>query len=358
MPSSSFRKSTLVIFFKKTLRRIGLFFTKIKHNIDAYLGRRPHRSFRRTYRRDYVRSLRLPGYFAFTGEVLRLLRKHKKIFLIVAIIYAALTAILVGFASQESYSQLTDVIGGSSGDLFDGNWGQLGQAGLLFLATITGGVNSTPSEAQQIYGVLISLLTWLTTVWLLRNILAGHTVRVRDGVYSSGAPLLPTSLVSLVIIVQLLPLVLALIGYSSAQASGLLTSGAEAMLFWAAAALLATLSLYWVTSTFVALIVVTLPGMYPVQALRTAGDLVVGRRTRILLRLIWLAAISLVALVLVMLPVIIFDAWIKSVVTWLEWLPLVPMALLFMGALGIVWAASYIYLLYRKVVEDDAKPAL
>ena len=358
MPLLPSENSVLARYIKRLTLKVASFFVYTKMKIDAFLKRRPHRSFRRTYRRDYVRSLHLPGYFNFTKEVAMMLWRNRKVFITVSIVYAILTGLLVGFASQESYTQLNETITESSGDLFEGNWGQLGQAGLVFLATITGGVNSSPTEAQQIYGVLISLLTWLTTVWLLRNILAGHKVRARDGMYGSGSPLLPTFLVSLVIVLQLLPLILALIGYSAAQASGLLTGGVESMLFWLAAGLLATLSLYWITSTFIALVIVTLPGMYPYQALKTAGDVVVGRRIRILLRLLWLALFSLLVLVLVMLPVIIFDTWIKSIVPWLEWIPMVPTMLLLMSALGIVWAAAYIYILYRKVVDDDAKPAL
>lgn len=358
MPLSSFKNSVLARYLGRLARKAVLFAGSVKVRLSSFLKRRPHRSFRRTYRRDYVRSLHLPGYWNFTKEVVAVLWRDRKVFITVAVVYAVLTGLLVGFASQESYSQLNETIAESGGDLFDGNWGQLGQAGLVFLATITGGINNAPTEAQQIYGVLISLLTWLTTVWLLRNILAGHKVRARDGMYSAGAPLLPTFLVSLMIVLQLLPLVLALIGYSAAQASGLLAGGVEAMLFWIVAGLLATLSLYWVTSTFIALVIVTLPGMYPYQALKTAGDVVVGRRIRILLRLLWLAFISLLTLVLVMLPVIIFDTWMKSMIAWLEWLPLVPIVLLLMSALGIVWGAAYVYILYRKVVDDDAKPAL
>jgi hypothetical protein len=58
-----------------------------------------------------------------------------------------------------------------------------------------------------------------------------------------------------------------------------------------------------------------------------------------------------------MVPVILFDAWLKGVLPALEWLPLVPVALLALSSLTVIWAASYVYLLYRKVVDDDAKPA-
>jgi hypothetical protein len=200
-------------------------------------------------------------------------------------------------------------------------------------------------------------MTWLTTVWLLRNILAGNKVKLRDGLYNASAPILSTFLVTLVLILQLLPMALAFIGYAAANASGLLTGGVEAMLFWIAAGLLVVLSLYWVTSTLIALVIVTLPGIYPMKALRTAGDIAVGRRMRLLLRLLWLMATIGISWVVVMVPLILLTAWINSLWPAFSNVPLLPIILAFMSSLTIVWSSSYVYLLYRKVVADDAKPA-
>jgi hypothetical protein len=239
-------------------------------------------------------------------------------------------------------------------------WGELSKAGLILAAGATGALNSAQIGSQgqsQIFPILIGLLTWLTTVWLLRAILAGRRPKMRDGLYNAGAPILPTFLVSAVIIVQLIPMALAFFAYNAAVVSGLLDGGAEAMMFWLVAGLLVVLSLYWITSTLIALVVVTLPGMYPMQALRTAGDLVVGRRVRILLRLLWLVFTVVLTWAIVVIPIILFDGWIKSAWDAIWWLPLVPIVLLLMGAFTVIWVAGYVYLLYRKIVEDDALPA-
>lgn len=328
-----------------------------QRKIHSFLARRPHRSFRRTRRRDYARSLQLPGYIAFTHQVNKTLWRFRKIFIALAIVYGVLTALLVGIGSQETYAALTNTLQETGSEVFEGNWGELGKAGLLFASIATSGLTEAPSEAQQIYAALLVLLVWLTTVWLLRNRLAGHKVRMRDGLYSAGAPLVPMFIVSLVFIIQLIPVALALIGYSAAAASGLLESGVEAMLFWAAAGLLTTLSLYWVSATFFAMIIVTLPGMYPGRALRTAGDMVVGRRLRILLRLLWMLLVVGITWALVLIPFILLDAGLKHIWPAIEWLPIVPVTLLLLGILSIIWSSAYVYLLYRKVVDDDAKPA-
>lgn len=329
----------------------------LKRSQQSFLARRPHRSFRRTRRRDYVRSLQLPGYMSFTNSVRKQLWANRRTFVLLALVYVIITAILVGVASQDTYSALNDAIHQTSGDLFTGNWGTVGQASLLFLTTITGGISSNLSDVQKLYAGLIVFMTWLTTVWLLRNVLAGHKVKLRDGLYNATAPLLSTALVGAVLLLQLLPVAIAALGYSAAQTTGLLNGGVEAMLFWFAAGSLTILSLYWITSTFIALVVVTLPGMYPIQALRTAGDLVIGRRIRILLRMLWLGLTIAVSWVVIMIPVALVDSWIKSLWPSINWLPIVPVALLVMSSLTVVWSASYIYLLYRKIVADDSAPA-
>jgi hypothetical protein len=324
----------------------------LKHRYHLFMNRRPHRSFRLTRRRDYVRPLELPGNIAFTHEVTQTVWRHKKTFLWLGFIYVMLFALLVGMQSQETYATLTGTLKSTSGDAFSGNWGAIGQAGLLLLTIASSGVNTEITEAQQIFSVLIFLLIWLTTVWLLRNKLAGHKVKLRDGLYNSGAPLFATVLITLFIAIQLIPVAVAFIGYSAASTSGLIAAGgAAAMLFWIGAGLLSLLSLYWITSSLFAMIIVTLPGMYPYTAIRTAGDMVLGRRIKILLRWLWMALMIILAWGVIMIPIILLDMGLKSLWPAVGWLPIVPITALIMAALTTIWMASYVYLLYRKVVE-------
>lgn len=337
---------------------VGARIARPRKRLQGYLERRPHRSFRVTRRRDYARSLKLPGYWSFTWYVFRTLRDHKMTFLLLGLVYAIMTVVLVGVGSQETYSELYGSLQETSENVFSGNWGEVGKASILFLATIQGGLLTTPTEVQQVYGSLIALLTWLTTVWLLRQYLNGQKVRLRDGIYNAASPLVSTMIVAMILLLQLFPLALAFIGYNAALLSGLIQSGGvAAMLFWVAFSLLAVMSLYWTTSTFFALIVVTLPGMYPLRAVKIAGDMVVGRRLRLLLRILWSAIGLLIVWAVVLIPIILLDGWAKSVWPAIEWLPVVPSILLLLMTLSIVWISAYVYLLYRKVVDDDAKPA-
>lgn len=332
-------------------------FSNIKTRLNKFLKRRPHRTFKLTRRRDYVRSLNLPGYFSFTNYVIKTLWKYKKILGLLIVIYAVMTLLMVGLASQDVYSTLRATINATGSGLFDGVMGELGKSGILFLAAATGGISQNLSESQQIYSAIIALMGWLSSVWLLRNLMAGHKVKLRDGLYSSGAPILSTFIVALVLLVQLLPIALAFIGISAAAGAGILNVGVQSMMFWIAAILLGILSLYWITSTLFALIIVTIPGMYPFTAIKAAGDIVLGRRLRILYRFLWMGFVVVFFWALTMIPIIILDSWIKSIWPVIDWLPVVPVILLALSSLTIVFVSGYVYLLYRKVVDDDSEPA-
>ena len=58
-----------------------------------------------------------------------------------------------------------------------------------------------------------------------------------------------------------------------------------------------------------------------------------------------------------MIPVILFDGWIKSIFSQISWMPTVPIFMLIMSIITIVWVSVYIYLLYRKVVDDGTAPS-
>ncbi|MGV9001623.1 MAG: hypothetical protein ACOH18_01565 [Candidatus Saccharimonadaceae bacterium] len=323
-----------------------------KKRFAAFRARRPHHSFRLTRRRDYVRPLKLPGNIAFTNEVTRTIWKYKKIFGLLVVVYIALYGVMVGTQSQETYASLSDNLKEATSEVYGGDINAVGQAGVVFFSLIASGVNSQTTETQQVFTILLFLLVWLSTVWLLRNLLAGHKVKLRDGLYNSGAPFFAMIVLALIIAIQLIPIGFAALGYSAAESTGLISGGGiAAMMFWVAVALLAILSLYWITSSLFAMVIVTLPGMYPMQAIRTAGDIILGRRIKILLRWLWMAFVVLIAWAIILIPVILLDMGIKSLWPAIQWLPIVPFAMLIMAAATTVWAGAYVYLLYRKVVD-------
>ena len=277
-------------------------------------------------------------------------------FLSMIILYALIIIFLGIITSQSTYDSIGKLVSESLGKIFDGGVGQLLNAGMLTFSSLA--IDTTSLRAEQ--GVMLALLvlmTWLTAVWLLREILLGLKPKLRDGLYNATAPLISTSVVLLILLIQLSPVGIMALAYSALVSVHILTEGFGMMLFGLLAASVLTLVLYWVTSTIIALVVVALPGMYPMRAIQAASDLVVGRRLRIMLRIVWAFVYSSAIWCVVMVSLVLLERGLSSKLKWLESVPIVPFAGAFMMALLFVWLAAYIYLLYRKVVADDAKPA-
>lgn len=337
--------------------RIKLVGVTLRKKLDNFLGRRPHRSFRRTLARDYKRSLQLPGYFSFSLYVIRTIMTNKRLFGVLTLFYVAAAALLVGVASQDTYSQLSSLLDATGSDVLTGSWGSVGQAGLLLITTLSGSLSPSFTEAQQIYSALLLLLIWLAVVYTLRAQLAGNRPKLREVLYNSGAPIVSTGIVLFIAVIQLVPVALAIVVVNAAASTDMFNSPTMSLIVSIVVGGLGLVSVYWITSTLIATVVVTLPGMYPWQAIRTAGDLVIGRRVRILLRLLWAMVASLLFSLIILLPAIMIDRAVKQVAPVVEWVPFVPLIMAVVSSMVIVWIASYIYLLYRKVVEDDANPA-
>ena len=336
------------------LSRSDRFRAALKKRQQAFLARRPHRSFRRTRRRDYVVATGLPGYVAFTRQVGRLLRANAILFFFVVVTFSLISLALAGITSQETYRQAQDLLNESKGEIFQGTIGKIGEAGLLLLSGFTGGSSNLSSE-QQIYLGLTLLLTWLASIWLLREVLAGRKPRFRDGLYSSGAPIVSTTLIVLVMLIQLIPVGVVSLVYAALAGVGIVSGGFGAMIFAVIAILALTLVLYWMVPSFIALVIVTLPGMYPFAALRAAGDLVVGRRLAILYRILWLLMLIIIGWLIVMVPLVILDGWLKNLWQWYEGVPIVPVLVTTASTATLVWSSAYIYMLYRKLVDYGAK---
>ena len=343
---------------QRIARGVGVWQVKLRKRRADYLKRRPHRSFRRTRRRDYKRSLKLPGYWLLTKQVMMPLLRHKRVFFGLALLYVIFTMALSNMMAQETYVQFREI---TTGAVEEGLASTVVANLVLFWSVLSrqfsGAASSELGSPEQIFGVLFGIYTWLTVVVLLRAILAGKRLRLRDGLYSSGGPVIALIVLLLILAVQSVPAAVAAIAYSAANGSGLLDQTATLMLFGGGAILLAMLSLYWATSTILAMVIATLPGMYPMQAIKIAGDLVIGRRIRVLLRLLWSIVLLLLMWVVVLLPMILLDGALKSAIPGLDWLPLVPVTALLLMAWSVVFEAAYVYILYRKVVDDDAAPA-
>lgn len=332
---------------KSSRSKVVKLFAGIKTRVKSYMVRRPHRTFRLTRRRDLPVVSPLPSNIIFTTEVFGVIRRYKIQYLWLLVIYVIVFSLLAGFLNQDSYYNLTEAIKSLSNDVVGGRIDKATQTIALFGAAMSGAFNSSLTELQQALLALLGIMTWLSVVWFLRHRAQNIAVSVRDTIYSSGAPLVSTMILAFVGLVQMLPGAIAVILYSSAVSSGIIQDGFESMAFAIAAGLLVVLSLYWLTSTLFAMIIVTIPATRPFKAFSLAGDLVTGRRLQLMLRTIWVLVVLFIIAFFLLIPAILLADWLPF-----KWLPIVPLTLQILSGITILFSTTYIYMLYRRVIDE------
>ena len=312
-----------------------------------------HHSFKRSYREDYARGLQAPGLVAHAMSTLKTLFKNWRLFGLLILVVVAMNILFVGLMSEETYQTVQDSIDESSEVLQYGEIGRVAKSGLLLISTVTtGGLTKGMTEVQQVFAFLFGSITILVTIYLLRHLLAGNRPRLRDGLYNALTPLISTMLVLLLVFVHMVPIFIFTIVYSTAIATDFLSQPLYAFLFWLFGSLLILLSAYLLPGSILAICATTVPGIYPMQAVHATTDLIQGRRTKFIIRLAFGLLFVAVIWVIVMLPLIWLDLVLKQNIEWLEGVPFVSFLLQIMTTFTIVYFTSYVYLFYRRMLDD------
>ena len=312
-----------------------------------------HRSFKRSYREDYVRGLEAPGLVTHATSTLKILFKNWKLFGGLLLIIVFMNIIFVGLMSEDTYQTVQDSIDESSEVLQYGEIGRVAKSGLLLISTVaTGGLTKGMTEVQQVFAFLFSAVTILVTVYYLRHLMAGNHPKIRDGLYNALSPLVSTMLILLLIFIHLIPIFIFMIIYSTAIATDFLSQPLYAFLFWLFGSLLILLSAYLLPGSILALCASTVPGIYPMQAVHATSDMIQGRRTKFIIRVFFALLFIAVIWVIVMLPLIWLDLVLKQNIEWVEGIPFISFMLQIMTTFTVIYLTSYIYLFYRRMLDD------
>ena len=321
---------------------------------------RLHRSFKRSYYEDYQRKTELPSLTSQASAAFKMFFKFWKIFLPLLLIFVGLYIFLIGAMSENTLADVKANVEQTNKDVADGKIGTVGKAGLTLLGIISTGGLTTMNDAQIVIAVLLFAIIWLVTIYLARHLLAGHQeIKMRDGFYSALSPLVSTLVVGLIIFLEAVPIMLTIIVFQVALTTEFLSTPFYALLFFMFAALMITLSLYLLSSSFFAIIVVSAPGLYPLTAVRMAKNLIMGRRLRFLIRVFYLVIIVALLYLLLLMPAIILDGALKSQFTWFaeSKIPFVAIIQLTITVFIFIYLSIYFYLFYRALLDynDDAK---
>lgn len=315
----------------------------------------PHKTFRRSYREDYKRDIEVPGIMHHSAVTFRVIFKNWKLFLPLIVIAVVAAVAFIGLMNESTYQQFQTVLDQTTEQMEKGDIGVVAKSGLLLISTVTtGGLSSEASESGTVFAVLIFLILWLTTIFILRHRLAGRKIKLRDALYNAMTPLVSSFVVFVVAVIQCIPIFILIIVYSAAVQTEFLATPFYALIFFIFAALMILLSGYLLSSSLMAMVAVSAPGLYPIQALRTASELMMGRRVKFVLRLVGLIFVLAVTWVAVMLPLIVFDLFMKQF-EWTHGVPFVPVCLLVMTCFTGVYISAYLYLYYRWTLGYDTK---
>jgi hypothetical protein len=204
----------------------------------------------------------------------------------------------------------------------------------IYMASTSGNISNTTAGAYQLF---LTLITSLALIWTLREIYAGNKVRIRDGFYWGMYPFIQFMLVIFAAVIQLLPVIVAGYIYNLVN-SGIAATGVEHLLWAVTFVIFGIISLYMLSSSLFALYIVCLPDMEPMEALKSARELVRYRRWTLMRKLIFLPIFLLVTGAVLIIPLIYF-APVLATITFL-----------LTSMFGLPIIHGYIYRLYRELL--------
>jgi hypothetical protein len=277
---------------------------------------------------------RFPNCWQITGRAGVVLWRNKRIFFLITIAYIFLDLILV-----HSFTFNVQALKDSTSEaLRHGPAALLGGLGVYSSLFSTAAAAPASSAFQFVLIVLMSLVV----IWTLRQVLAREKTSptLRAAFYSSTSQFVPFVLLFLLIGIELLPLLLGATLYSIVVTNGIVTNLFQHLVFIGIMLAFGALSLFWLTTSAVAMYVVTLPEMFPIKALRSAKELVRGRRLSVARKLLFLPVVLFVTAALIMVPTILI------------WAPLAQVVFFVLSLFGLIAVHAYLYTMYRGLLNE------
>ncbi len=275
---------------------------------------------------------RLPSVWLLSRKTAALMWRNHGIFLGIAAVYAILSIVFVNsLSSTTDASTIKETLGKTFGTT-----GEVAAGIAVFSSLITSG--SGVNTAAGAYQFVIVLVMSLAVIWATRQVLAGHKVRLRDPFYQGMYPLVPFIMVLGVVFLQALPFVIGGWFFSTIMSNGIAVYFWEKLVLFGILLALTWLTVYMLCGSLFALYIVTIPGMTPLKALRSARQLVLYRRGQVFRKLLYLP-VALVCLgAVVMVPVILFAVSIAQATFFV------------LSILALIAAHVYLYTIYKELL--------
>lgn len=279
-------------------------------------------------------SVEVRGSFRLFGSALQHIWANKKLFALILLIYGALYFVLVkGVSTGFNLSETRQTIEESSSTS-----GTLDTVSTL-MTELVNSASATSSETASVYQSILFVLISLVVIWALRQTFDGRKkVTVKEVFYNSMYPLVQYILVLLVMVLQMLPALIGVGLYGIVVGNQIATHPIEQIMWFLFFMILFSTSVYMLSSSIFASYIVTLPGMKPMEALRSARKLVRFRRFLVIRKVLFLPLVIGLLLFVIFLPLVLYATTLAEVI------------FLVFALLLILLSHAYFYVLYRELM--------
>ncbi len=291
-----------------------------------------HRSFRLS-KREVIKTKKIPRIKILVKETNRIFWNNKILFLKFVLLFSVLDFMFVkglgsSFNLVSTKQSLVELFGGSNSL----------EASALLMGQLVGSSSVSATNSSGAYHYFLVIVIILTAIWLVRKIHSDDNPSLKEALYNAMAPLIKFIVVLFIVTIQLIPALIGGFLINTVFNNGLAVTSFEKMVWIIFYVGLLLISLYMILSSMFALVITTLDGVNPMTALRSARDIVMHRRMKIVARLIILSAILLIGYVVIFLPLIFY-------------IPVVAEPLfLAVSTFSLIYSTVYIYNLYRQLI--------
>ncbi|MEI9914322.1 MAG: hypothetical protein WDN66_05120 [Candidatus Saccharibacteria bacterium] len=285
-----------------------------------------------------VEQVKLSNVLRIAAGSWLIIWRNRKAFSLIILIYGFAYLILVlGLSSPASAN-------GFNAEFSNITHGHLSSfySGYSVFTFLVGSTASSGTAEGGAYQAFIVVIASLSIIWALRQLYSGTKIRVRDAYYLGMYPLIKYILIILFMLIELIPLAVGLGLYSLLFGNSVAATAIEKLISLVIVLGLVGLSAYLITSSTIALYIVTLPDMTPMKALRSAKSLVKGRRWSVFRKIIFLPVLLFIVAGIVILPFILV---VPALSPWLFFI---------ITLVGLVYVHSYLYSLYRGLIDDQS----
>ncbi len=279
------------------------------------------------------RQLEISSSFKIIKQSLLFLWKYRKFWSLFLLIYFLVDLIFVrglssGLNIASLKSEFSSVFSGSSSKV---------NAGLSVLLLLIGSNSSSSSGGSSSIGFFLFIFTALAIIWSFDKLMNSQKITVKEAIYKGIYPIIPFLLAIFYIALQLVPVTVGALIYSTVKNNGIAVGVVEQIIWLILFILSAFWSLYMISSSLFSPFYIALDHKNPVQAIKTASQSVKGLRLKIMGRLL----VMIVSLVLSILVIMVLGILLLgNIANWLFFL---------ISILIIPITISYIYHLYLEI---------